>query len=245
VDAVEVKVILPEGSSDFEVVYPDYEVERHPDEKFKTYLDTFGRPVLIFSAKNLEENHIKNIEIYYNFNSILLLQEPLLVVMAFMVLFVSVIVLVRLDFSISVDEDREARQRVSFLVEELFALTGRIKSEVSDETIALLAAAKVKKDSKQLKTSKKELELLYKQICDSISAVSKKILASAPNLADKVAEVSRREGERRSILASINSLAEQVVGDKVSKNVCSTQESSLTSKLYTAQCNIEDALAAL
>ena len=43
---------------------------------------------------------------------------------------------------------------------------------MSDETVALLAAAKVKKDSKQLKTSKKELELLNKQICEAVSAVS-------------------------------------------------------------------------
>jgi hypothetical protein len=44
-------------------VYPNYEITREADEKIKTYLDTFGRPVLVFSAKNLEENHIKNIEV--------------------------------------------------------------------------------------------------------------------------------------------------------------------------------------
>lgn len=49
--------------SGFEVVYPNYEITREADEKVKTYLDTFGRPVLVFSAKNLEENHIKNIEV--------------------------------------------------------------------------------------------------------------------------------------------------------------------------------------
>ena len=49
--------------SGFEIVYPNYEITREADEKVKTYLDTFGRPVLVFSAKNLEENHIKNIEV--------------------------------------------------------------------------------------------------------------------------------------------------------------------------------------
>ena len=70
------------------------------------------------------------------------------------------------------DEDREARQRVSYLVEELFALANKIKSEVCEETIALLAAAKVKKDTKVFKTSKKELEALYKQLCEEFAAVS-------------------------------------------------------------------------
>ena len=44
-------------------MYPNFEIERLPDEKFKTYLDTFGRSVLTFKAKNLDENHIKNIEV--------------------------------------------------------------------------------------------------------------------------------------------------------------------------------------
>ena len=46
--------------------------------------------------------HILLFQIYYKFNPIMLLQEPLLVVIAFMVIFASVIVIVRLDFSISV-----------------------------------------------------------------------------------------------------------------------------------------------
>ena len=44
-------------------MYPNYEIVREADGKVKTYLDTFGRPVLTFKAKNLEENHIKNIEV--------------------------------------------------------------------------------------------------------------------------------------------------------------------------------------
>jgi len=40
--------------------------------------------------------------VYYTFNSLMLLQEPMLVTIAFMVLFLTVIIFVRLDFSISV-----------------------------------------------------------------------------------------------------------------------------------------------
>ncbi|KAL5259615.1 hypothetical protein ACHWQZ_G009908 [Mnemiopsis leidyi] len=245
IDDAEVRVILPEGASDFEIVYPNYEITREADEKVKTYLDTFGRPVLVFSAKNLEENHIKNIEIYYKFNPMMLLQEPVLVVIAFMVIFTTVIIFVRLDFSISVDENKEARERVAYLVEELFNTSSKIKSSVSDETVEMLATVKAKKDPKHFKNAKKEIDGLYKTLTDEATAVTKKIIALSPTLADRVAEFNRREGERKALLASISSLAEKVLGDKVSKTTCNEQENNLLSKLYTAQTAIEDSLAAL
>lgn len=40
-------------------------------------------------------------KVHYNFNKILMLQEPLLVVGAFYILFFTVIIYVRLDFSIT------------------------------------------------------------------------------------------------------------------------------------------------
>lgn len=245
IDEAEISVILPEGASEFEIVYPNYEIVREADGKVKTYLDTFGRPVLTFKAKNLEENHIKNIEIYYKFNPIMLLQEPLLVVIAFMVIFASVIVIVRLDFSISVDENKEARQRVAYLVEELFATTGKVKSSVSDETCELLAAVKAKKDGKHFKNVKKEIDAVYKTLTDEATAVCKKIVTLSPSLSDRVADFTRREGDRKALLASISGLAEKVLGDKISKTTCTEQENNLLAKLYAAQTAIEDSLAAL
>ncbi len=40
-------------------------------------------------------------QVHYNFNKILMLQEPLLVVGAFYILFFTVIIYVRLDFAIT------------------------------------------------------------------------------------------------------------------------------------------------
>ena len=65
-----------------------------------TYLDTIGRPILEVTKKNLVENHIEDFTISYSFNSIMLLQEPMLLFTAFFILFVVVIIVVRLDFSI-------------------------------------------------------------------------------------------------------------------------------------------------
>lgn len=38
-----------------------YEISRAPDELHYTYLDTFGRPVIVAYKKNLVEQHIQDI----------------------------------------------------------------------------------------------------------------------------------------------------------------------------------------
>ena len=63
VEETEVKVILPEGISDVELVTP-YSMIRRDDEKHYTYLDTSGCTVVIFyTNKLLTENHIQDLQI--------------------------------------------------------------------------------------------------------------------------------------------------------------------------------------
>uniref|UniRef100_A0A6B2EEF0 Dolichyl-diphosphooligosaccharide--protein glycosyltransferase subunit 1 n=1 Tax=Phlebotomus kandelakii TaxID=1109342 RepID=A0A6B2EEF0_9DIPT len=104
VDELVVRVILPEGSGNIKLITP-YSVSRLPDTLHYTYLDTFGRPVIAFTKRNLVENHISDLNLKYTFSRVMMLQEPLLVVGFFMVLFVLVIIWMRLDFSISRDKD--------------------------------------------------------------------------------------------------------------------------------------------
>ena len=66
-----------------------------------TYLDTTGRPVVIATKLNLVEQHIQDFELSYEFEAHLLLLEPLVVTVALYLFFLVVIVLVRLDFTIS------------------------------------------------------------------------------------------------------------------------------------------------
>lgn len=53
--------------------------------------------MIVAYKKNLVEQHIQDIVVHYTFNKVLMLQEPLLVVAAFYILF-TVIIYVRLDF---------------------------------------------------------------------------------------------------------------------------------------------------
>ncbi|CAG2114236.1 unnamed protein product, partial [Medioppia subpectinata] len=100
IDDVTVKVILPEGSSDINY-RSAYTVDRQKDQKHYTYLDTIGRTVLVFHKSNLVEEHIQDVEVHYKYNKLLMLQEPLLIVVAIFALCLLVIIYVRLDFSIS------------------------------------------------------------------------------------------------------------------------------------------------
>ncbi|XP_052869650.1 dolichyl-diphosphooligosaccharide--protein glycosyltransferase subunit 1 [Anopheles cruzii] len=104
IDEVVTKIILPEGSTNIKLIAP-FSVTRHPDALHYTYLDTFGRPVITFSKRNLVENHINDFNLKYNFSRVMMLQEPLLVVGFLYVLFVFVIVWMRLDFSIIKERD--------------------------------------------------------------------------------------------------------------------------------------------
>lgn len=100
VDDLTVKIILPEGTNNIKLI-PPFSVGRLADSLHYTYLDTFGRPVITFTKQNLVENHITDFNLSYNFSRIMMLQEPLLVVGFFMLMFLLVIVWLRLDFSIS------------------------------------------------------------------------------------------------------------------------------------------------
>lgn len=107
VDKLTVKIALPEGAKNIELHAP-FAVTEGPRENHKTYLDTTGRPVIVLTKNNVVENHIQDLQIHYTFQKFLLLQEPLLCVAAFYILFVSVILIVRLDFSISKVSEEEA-----------------------------------------------------------------------------------------------------------------------------------------
>uniref|UniRef100_A0A8B9SC21 Dolichyl-diphosphooligosaccharide--protein glycosyltransferase subunit 1 n=1 Tax=Apteryx owenii TaxID=8824 RepID=A0A8B9SC21_APTOW len=59
-DSLTVKIILPEGAKNIHVDSP-YEINRASDELHYTYLDTFGRPVIVAHKSNLVEQHIQDI----------------------------------------------------------------------------------------------------------------------------------------------------------------------------------------
>ncbi|XP_073832922.1 dolichyl-diphosphooligosaccharide--protein glycosyltransferase subunit 1 [Musca autumnalis] len=106
VEEAVVKIILPEGCTGIKLKTP-YPVERQEDGLTHTYLDTFGRPTITFTKKDVVENHISNFELTYNFSKVLLLQEPLLLISFVFLIFIVAIICKRLDFSISTHPHKE------------------------------------------------------------------------------------------------------------------------------------------
>lgn len=103
VEELETSIVLPVGVSHVKVTTP-YQVKRFQDGVTHKYLDSMGRLVIKLSKKNLVENHIQDLEIRYNWQSVWLVHEPLLITTVLYILFLIVIIYVRLDFSINKPE---------------------------------------------------------------------------------------------------------------------------------------------
>ncbi|KJE96830.1 Rpn1 protein [Capsaspora owczarzaki ATCC 30864] len=105
VEDAEVRVVLPEGAANIQVHTP-FEVEQSRDVHF-TYLDTTGRPVVVLKKQNLVREHLEQFTVTYTFSTTSMLQEPLLVVGFFFALFSTILVLNRIDYSISAPKTKK------------------------------------------------------------------------------------------------------------------------------------------
>lgn len=106
VEELQTDVVLPVGVRNVRISTP-YEVQRLDDDKTYKYLDNLGRIVLRLKKTNLVEQHIQDLEITYEWDTITLVHEPLLLALALFTLFIIVIIYVRLDFSINKSEKKE------------------------------------------------------------------------------------------------------------------------------------------
>ncbi|KAK3232438.1 hypothetical protein Dsin_004319 [Dipteronia sinensis] len=98
VDKLTIKVVLPEGSKDPSAVVP-FPVEQHLETKY-SYLDIVGRTVVVLEKKNAVPVHNTPFQVYYTFNPIFMLAEPLMLASAFFLLFVACLAYLHVDLSI-------------------------------------------------------------------------------------------------------------------------------------------------
>ncbi|KAJ8759132.1 hypothetical protein K2173_004139 [Erythroxylum novogranatense] len=98
VDKLIIKVVLPEGSKDPSAVVP-FPVEQHLEVKY-SYLDVVGRTVLVLEKKNVIPDHNIPFQVYYTFNPIFMLAEPLMLTSAFFLFFTACVAYLHMDLSI-------------------------------------------------------------------------------------------------------------------------------------------------
>ncbi|KAM9133120.1 LOW QUALITY PROTEIN: dolichyl-diphosphooligosaccharide--protein glycosyltransferase subunit 1 [Pangshura tecta] len=242
-DSLTVKIILPEGAKNIHVDSP-YEINRATDELHYTYLDTFGRPVIVAHKNNLVEQHIQDIVVHYTFNKILMLQEPLLVVGAFYILFFTVIFYVRLDFSITKDPAAEARMKVACITEQVLTLVNKRLGLYRhfDEAVNKY---KQSRDISTLNSGKKTLETEHKALTNEVASLQSKLKTEGSDMCDKVSEIQKLDSQVKELVLKSSVEAERLVAGKLKKDTYIENEklhSNKRQELVTKIDNILDAL---
>lgn len=243
IDSLTVKIILPEGARHINMDMP-YQIDRMPNQLHYTYLDTFGRPVLVATKNNLVEQHIQDVVVHYNFNKILMLQEPLLVVGAFYILFFTVIIYVRLDFAITKDPAAEVRMKVASITEQVLTLVNKRLGQYRhmDEVVNRY---KQSRDTGALNSGRKTLEADHRALTNEISSLQARLKAEGSDLAEKVGEVQKLDGQVKDLVCRSCQEAERLVAGKVKKEAYIESEKTLTGKRQELVGRIDSLLDAL
>jgi len=243
IDDFTLKIILPEGGSNIEFKAP-FQFSRESDSIHYTYLDTMGRPVIVVKKQNLVEQHIQDFELHYSFNKLLLLQEPLLVVLAFYILFVSVIIYVRIDFSITKDEASESRMRVASMVEQIQATHDK-RSALYQSYADAINKFKASKDTSNFYSSRKKIDTDHKSLTQQIAGLQTKLKADSSDIADKVAEIQRLDVQYKDQTNLAITYAEKLVAGKLHKNQYIEYEAANEAKKEDILNKMENLLSAL
>ncbi|KAM9814254.1 dolichyl-diphosphooligosaccharide--protein glycosyltransferase subunit 1 [Neosynchiropus ocellatus] len=243
IDSMTVKIIMPEGAKNIHVDTP-YKIDRQPNQLHYTYLDTFGRPVLVATKNNLVEQHIQDVVVHYNFNKILMLQEPLLVVGAFYILFFTVIIYVRLDFAITKDPAAEVRMKVASITEQVLTLVNK-RLGLYRHMDEVVNRYKQSRDTGALNSGRKTLDADHRALTNEVSSLQARLKAEGSDLAEKVGEVQKLDGQVKELVSRSCQEAERLVAGKVKKEAYIESDKTLASKRQELIGRIDSLLDAL
>ncbi|XP_071784310.1 dolichyl-diphosphooligosaccharide--protein glycosyltransferase subunit 1-like [Asterias amurensis] len=243
VDELTVRIILPEGSKDIDLK-TTFDIERKSDEVHYTYLDTIGRPVIVAKKTNLVEQHIADFELHYSFNKVLLLQEPLLVVGAFFILFISVIIIVRLDFSITKDEASESRMRIASLVDNVIEQVEKKRALYSGYEDAI-NKYKSSKDSQGFQGTLKKLDTENRAMDKVVQGLVASLKQEGSDVTEKIVELQKYGGLLKDFAQTAVNNAEKVVAGKLSKQQYIDVDKTLTAKRNDINTKVDAILTTL
>lgn len=243
VDHTTVKIILPEGAANIQVKTP-YPTARDKDGLHFTYLDTIGRPIITMHKDNLVEQHIQDFELRYTFAKYMLLQEPLLVVIAFYLLFILVIVYVRMDFSISKDAATESRMRIASLVEQAQATHDK-RSALYQSYEDAVNKFKATKDATTFGVNRKKIDADHKTLTLQITSLQGKLKSEGSDAAEKLAELQKLDGVVRDQIGLTAQLAEKLVGGRITKQQYLESEAAVRAKQQEACQKMDSIMTSL
>jgi len=244
IEDMTVRIILPEGSVDLDLK-TNNAIVRLPDDLHFTYLDTIGRPMIQLKMSNVVESHISDFELKYKFPKAFMFHEPLIVIVAIYILFLTVIIWVRLDFSIAKDGHSETRQRISGIMSAIMHHIDRRSSIFSswDESLNKL---KHSKDIGAYNTAVKQIQADYKNESTSINELATKLKTESVELTEKLNEIQKIEKNLKELFGQTQSLyTDKLITGKVGRNQFVDLDNGLKRKKDECQEKINQLLKSL
>ncbi|KAJ4777848.1 Dolichyl-diphosphooligosaccharide--protein glycosyltransferase subunit 1 [Rhynchospora pubera] len=231
-----VKVVLPEGSKDITVatLFPTKQSE---DVKY-SHLDILGRPVVVLEKDNVVPEHNLYFQVYYKFNNISLLSEPMMLIVGIFLLFVACIVYMHTDLAISKtsssyleklqwEEVQATVQHIKNIFDQYLAAHDKLESSLRDLSrsgdVQSCKAARKAADA-QFKELAKELKplLTFLQSCSQASSILPKI----EELVTKEKEMQEKEMAKHTTVVDC---FEKKLGGKDIESRIASQQQKLTS----------------
>ncbi|CAL5383319.1 unnamed protein product [Camellia sinensis] len=248
IDNLILKVVLPEGSRDILVSVP-FPVKQWHETKF-SHLDMVGRPVVVLEKMNVVQEHNQHFQVYYKFNNLSLLREPLMLISGFFFLFVACIVYMHADLTISKssasylaklqwDEVQTAIQQVQNIINRCLTIHDRLEASLRDLSrtgdVQACKATRKAADS-SLKELSKELKPLVAFLHSSPQAAQ--ILPKVEELVVKERELQEKLMSKHSTV--VDSYEKKTGGREIENRVALIQQ-----KLTALRQEVEDQLEAI
>ncbi|RYR41380.1 hypothetical protein Ahy_A08g037775 isoform B [Arachis hypogaea] len=232
IDTLIVKVVLPEGSKDISASVP-FPVKQWQETKF-SHLDLVGRPVVVLEKNNVVPEHNEHFQVYYKFNSLSMLREPLMLIFGFFFLFVACIVYMHADLSIS-------KSSASYLAkvqwEEVQATVQQIHNIIShcltahDKLEASLRDLSRTGDVQACKATRKSVDSLLKGVSKDLKPLVTFLQSSpqAAHILPKVEELIAKERDLQERLMAkhttvVDCYEKKLGGREIENRIASNQQ---------------------
>ncbi|KAK9129198.1 hypothetical protein Sjap_009685 [Stephania japonica] len=238
-------VVLPEGSKDISVSVP-FSVKQWEEVKY-SHLDISGRPVVVLEKKNAVPEHNSHFQVYYKFTSFSMLREPLMLISGFFFLFVSCIIYMHADLSISKSSASYLAKlqwyEVQATVQKLHEIMVRCLT-VHDKLEASLRDLSRTGDVQACKAMRKAADGLLKELSKDLKPLLV-FLQSSPQAAQiyqKVEELVVKEKELQEKLMSKHTMVVEAYEKKSAGRELENRIAALQQKLTALRQEVDDLL---
>eukprot|EP01090_Pellita_catalonica_P014454 TRINITY_DN3693_c0_g1_i1.p1 TRINITY_DN3693_c0_g1~~TRINITY_DN3693_c0_g1_i1.p1 ORF type:complete len:580 (+),score=100.15 TRINITY_DN3693_c0_g1_i1:63-1802(+) len=187
------RVILPEGSTNVQIHTP-FAAGEPTRSIHKTYLDTTGRPVIEITKNNVVAEDNQEIVVTYEYGTFSLIKKPLVLVVAFFIVFLLAMFLVRFRLSISPDNSAEEKKDKS--IRELLV-------KLKKATTEFASLSKKYKYSSKKKSDQDATQAAIKQIFVDLQSIRSGLEELDDDLGSQVEQIISRAQITQSYLIQL------------------------------------------